>query len=101
MFASVAYEYENRFDFWFISSRSPSAHVRIQKVLSEGSPDLIRFYRGSKYRYKCVIIGCLGSFVNFQRIRASIAMKPYSFVIFQGGDPDQLSPLLDPPMLQM
>ena len=26
-----------------------------------------------------------GSFVVFQRIRTSIAKKPYSFVIFQGG----------------
>ena len=28
----------------------------------------------------------------FQRIRANIARKPYSFVIFQGGGADPLSP---------
>ena len=45
--------------------------------------------RGSKYYYKCAIIGPpfnagLLSFVIFQGIRTSIAKKPYTFVIFQG-----------------
>ena len=38
-------------------------------------------------------------FVIIQGIRTSIAKKPYSFVIFQGGGPDPLSPPpLDPRM---
>ena len=47
----------------------------------------------------CINIECwLGSFVIFQGIRASIAEKPYIFVIFQGwGVPDPLPPL-DPRM---
>ena len=88
---------------------------RIQKVLSSGCPTLT-FYlsrwgeRGAKYHVKggnhrgaskaqfkwrwCPNNECrLGSFVIFQGTRTSIAKEPYSFVIFQGGGPDPLSPL--------
>ena len=34
----------------------------------------------------------LGGFVLFQGIRASIAMKPYIYVIFKGGGPDPYPP---------
>ena len=38
----------------------------------------------------------------FQGIRTCFARKPYIFVVFHtGGDPDPLSPLLDPPMLKL
>ena len=84
-------------------------HVRIQKVLSDGFQLWQRFFNGERREDPNTNIGppakrhcrwwpnieCwLGSLVNFQGMRTSIARKPYIFVIFQrGSGPSCLPPL--------
>ena len=76
---------------------SNSLHVRIQKVFSEGIQLFFFIYEwiqiplksghhwpASETQFKwCWTLN--GTFVIFQGIRTSIAKKPYTFVIFQGG----------------
>ena len=65
----------------------------------EGS-DFFKLMRGGKMAFRWrADNGTTWQLYDFQRIRTSIARKPYIFVIFQGGGgPDPLSAPMDPRM---